>query len=65
MSKRSVGDYGMRTGLLSTFGVKEKTKFVEMLIIGAREHFELAEKFAIVLMGEVFAPIFLLFFHVI
>ena len=45
--------------------VEEKTKLIEMLAICAGEHFELPQELSIVLLGQVFAPIFLLFFHLI
>ena len=45
--------------------VEEKTKLIEMLAICAGEHFELPQELPIVLLGQVFAPIFLLFFHLI
>lgn len=37
--------------MLFEIGVEEKTKFVEMLAVGAGEHLELTEKLAIVLVG--------------
>ena len=51
--------------MLYVVGVEEKTKFVEVLAVGARVDLELAQELPEVLLGQVFAPIFLLFSHLI
>lgn len=65
LSEGFVANNRVRTRVLFEIGVEEKTKFVEVLAVGTGEHLELTEKLAIVEVGKVFAPIFLLFSHLI
>lgn len=51
--------------VLLEIGVEEKAKCVDMLAVAAWADLKLVEELAVVLLGQVFAPIFLLFSHVI
>ena len=57
-------DDGVRGDMVLEVGMEVETKKIRIVVDGARVNFELGKELAIVVLGGVFAPIFLLFFHV-